>query len=392
MAANYMGTGLRLNTYARGLRFPAMKLGAFSMNVVLQASACCGENAENYGMLNPGGLVLATPEPNTKSQKRLGILGVMSDSGTGLHRRNQFQGFSEALELRPQIIGFVFKEGKVTLYRNGAKVNTYVAHSTAVQTFEWINGWIDEETESRGQLAEVKLYNQAFSDSIMLRLQRLLDCKWGISGAQGSEWSTCENAGGTDGVIPPKNGKGILRLAFQARGSAASSIESTISAGGGSPGGTGPGPFHSFYLSEPLTRDGDGNFDVEVSAVANLVNDSPTCQGPLGSFTYADLYYTHPDFPGAAIPFVGTIDGGTVVRNEPVPVAPDGQLWGVTISRAGDSVCVPCGGSDSRAGPDLVIEGYFDVPDGSRDYVSLHISQSTNFTDPSCTSPIGCPC
>ena len=279
MATNYMGTAPRENKHTRGLRFPAMKVGAFSMNIVLQASACCGANEENASATLPGGLVFSSGEIGTNSQRRLGILGTKLDSGTGLHRLSQFQGFSEELELRPQILGFVFKEGKVTIFRNGAKVGTYTAHKTAVQTFQWINGWLDTETESRGQLAEVKVYTQAFSDSIMLRLQRLLECKWGISGAQGDEWKTCENAEGEGGGLPPVL-PGTLYTLINA-GTAVSGTHTVTGSGGGSGSIsiTAPNTPDVAILGTAITRNINNEFDSDLVSERTANTGSASCIG-----------------------------------------------------------------------------------------------------------------
>lgn len=196
MAAYYMNALAAVNKHTTGLRFPDLRLGAYSLNMVVQASSCCG--ADNFnGTWDPlSSLVLAGPEGLTNAQKRLGLMGTDPDVGTGLHRRAAFSGESAPVDNRPQILGFVFKEGKMTLFRNGTKLGTFPAHSTAFTTLSWINGWLDDSTKVTGQVAEIKAYNQAFSDSIMFRLHKLLECKWHVGTAQTDDWRTCEHAEG----------------------------------------------------------------------------------------------------------------------------------------------------------------------------------------------------
>lgn len=209
MASKYTGASPAPNLYKTGLKFPAVRMGAYSVNMVIQASACCGKDTFNGTWDVNSALVLAGPEKDTATQKRLGLIGKDEDAGMGLHKRDFFSGVSAPLDNRPQIVGFVFKEGRMTMFRNGAKVGTFSAHGTALTSLGWINGWLDSGSafpldpggaRSTGQVAEVKLYSEAFSDTVMLRLQRLLECKWHIGAAQSDDWSTCEHAkGGTGG-------------------------------------------------------------------------------------------------------------------------------------------------------------------------------------------------
>lgn len=210
MASYYMGPAAAVNEHKTGLKFPNLRVGAYSVNLVVQASACCGKDTFNGTWEEKSFLGLAGPENLTNAQKRLGLMGTEPDVGTGLHRRESFVGTSAPLDNHPQIIGFVFKEGRMSYFRNGVKVGTFSAHSTAFSTLGWINGWLDAATGSTGQFAEVKLYNQAFSDTVMLRLQKLLECKWHIADAQGAEYADCSLAEGGEepaaGCILPTTG------------------------------------------------------------------------------------------------------------------------------------------------------------------------------------------
>lgn len=196
----------------RGLTFPSVKLGNFSVNIVLQATNCCGkgydftdwgheeENEEGETISTLATLALVTDAGTWNTQKRLGAQGNMADTGLGLHRLRKFDGIGGPMTKAPLIVGWVFRDGRLKYFRNGVKILDTTAFSNAFTTFAHINSWLDRTTKSRGQIAEMKLYSQAWDDATMIHLQNLLDCKWHVKDNQ--DKVDCSTAKGNEKPCP----------------------------------------------------------------------------------------------------------------------------------------------------------------------------------------------
>lgn len=204
MADYYIGNETEQMRFMRGLQFPSIRLGEFSLNMVMQLASCCdtGKINQQWGQETQVAGIAGNPQI-VVDQRILGYAGTGTDVGNGLHRWKRFNGYGEIPDMRPHIIGYVFKEGRVTIFRNSEKIGRYTAISTAVTTWQWLAGWLQDGVLPRGQYAEIKLYRKAFNDQEMIRLQELLECKWHVSSAVDLGFSGCGKA---EGVPDPEPG------------------------------------------------------------------------------------------------------------------------------------------------------------------------------------------
>lgn len=182
-----------------GFRFPPTKLGNWTLNMVLQPISCCGADTEISDWGTKGFLGLSDGHPRDRYAKQAGWFGNADSARLGYHHLGVGYGREGALDQRPKVVGIVHRDGFITVYENGLRIWRGPTVSNAHTVFEYMNGWLQSDVESNGQIAEVKLYNQPFDASTMFYLHGLLDCKWKVYDAQADEWAGCSNAEGGGG-------------------------------------------------------------------------------------------------------------------------------------------------------------------------------------------------
>lgn len=179
-----------------GFKLPAFTLGSYTLNMVLQTVNCCGANNPVSDWSTPGSIVLGNGAVANKDWRSIGTEATINTEDFGVRRGTSFYGPSIDQDFKPRIVGFTFLEGRLKTYINGELVSTVAVYSNSRTTFEWLNGWINDTLQAKGQIAEVKLYRNAYDAATMKRLHALLDCKWHVYGAD-EAFADCSTAAGT---------------------------------------------------------------------------------------------------------------------------------------------------------------------------------------------------